>query len=297
MRWGLLVMVVWLVAACSVPAGPPDRTPTPVTPGVPGSAPPPVPTTTALPPDAIKRIRLETLSWYDVQQDRTVKLGSKATFAGPDGQVWTGPSVKAKELHKKVFYADVNGDGFLDALAALQRVDGHAYAIGHYIWVWDPTQDKPVQIRDLVAMQVSCGDYVTKIKSTATAFVLTERRREYGSTASCAEGGSIVAHRTVTLRDGHLVTTAPYAGYGGICDRGEFEGWYQPYALDHPVHLWPSKKAPLALEPAKVRIVVPVMEESRTRTWPKGWIQVVYVSKKMDKDGYDLGACGFSPAP
>lgn len=302
-----LVLLALLASACSTAggsggSGAPVGATTAVADGSGSSTTPassPSPTSTAAsepgapPPqarDAITHVDLGSARWYDLEEDRSITLHRGTAKA--DGYVWT--------LGKKPrpVYADANGDGYLDAMAILERMDGRAWSFGYYVWLWDPAANRPRQLRDLVAASHPCGDAVTGVKPVSgRGFQLSEQlRAKYDG--DCASGGSVKSRRTVVVQDGGLVQVAPYRGYGGVCAVPSDEGVTQPDAGKLTIRVAPRSSGGRAVSPSKVVVLAGADSPDAARTWPGGWVQVSFLTKAMKDAGLgDRPPCGFIKPP
>jgi hypothetical protein len=170
------------------------------------SSPQPQPNATA-----IRDADLSTAQWTDTPRDSTVTLAGDE----PVGDLMDGGQYTIGEM--PIVYADVDGDGFEDALAALRRVEGNGLSEIWYVWRWDEEAQRPVQVLDPVAESVRCGAEVSAVAADESTFVITERRRDLADIGTCDATPPNEVTRTIALEDGVPVQRDGYGGYGGAC--------------------------------------------------------------------------------
>ncbi|WP_123304139.1 hypothetical protein [Bogoriella caseilytica] len=125
-------------------------------------------------------------------------------------------------------YADVDGDGHEDALAAIVISEQQWYEEIYYIWTWDPDEQVAVQVESPIARMARCGDTVLEIAAEEDAFVITEALRyQDGPQPDCASDGPVEITRQVRLEENWPVLTGELEGDGGICPQrlGTDDGW------------------------------------------------------------------------
>lgn len=128
----------------------------------------------------------------------------------------------------EIVYADVDGDGHEDAIAALEITDDQWFEQIWYIWTWDSGTESAVQVESPVTRMARCGDTVRDVTALDGAFVITEALRyQNDPSPDCASDGPIEITRHVTLEDGWPVLTGGLEGDGGICPQilGTDDAW------------------------------------------------------------------------
>lgn len=236
-----LVAAAVVLAACGTPEGVADPTG--------GAEEPDPPSSASSPPEdseAIRDVDLGSMTWFDARSARGVPLADGAFAEGFQQWTYDGDAV----------YADADADGFLDALAPLDLLDGNAVATQWYLWRWDDAAGTAVQVPHAVAVMSSCGDVVHEVSAAegdgAGGFAIRESVRLESDAVACADVPPRERTRTVTLEDGHLVRTAPSRGYGGVCGtavqstvpRPGFDAWQ--------VRVAPDVDAPLVVDASEI---------------------------------------------
>ncbi|MDO5747676.1 MAG: hypothetical protein Q4P66_08495 [Actinomycetaceae bacterium] len=59
-----------------------------------------------------------------------------------------------------ILYGDLNGDGYEDALVALQVLWGNNYSISYYAWMWDPSTGEPHQVPNSAFGSLRCNTWM-----------------------------------------------------------------------------------------------------------------------------------------
>lgn len=170
---------------------------------------------------AIREFDFTTVEWREqVSQTYLMPVSDPA-----DADPAAGPIVTAGEAA----YADVDRDGYEDALVPLVIQDGNSRSQIYYIWTWDTEAQAPVQVENPIARAHDCGALVDEVAADqdANAFVIVERLRQPGAEGACADQPTLKVKRSVTLSDGWPVLTTGLGGHGGICPqpRGHDGTW------------------------------------------------------------------------
>lgn len=160
---------------------------------------------------AIRDVDLATLTWHDTPRDKDVTL----TGDEPVGDLMDGGQYSLGDLAPA--YADVDQDGFEDAVASLKRVEGNGLDELWYVWLWDPETETPRQVLDPVAQQERCATVVSSVEAAKGAFRFTEKYRDLADIGTCDSEPPNAVTRTITIADGSPVQTEGHGAYGGIC--------------------------------------------------------------------------------
>jgi len=160
---------------------------------------------------AIRKVDLATLTWHDTPRDTDITL----TGGEPVGDVMDGGQYTLGDLAPA--YADVDQDGFDDAVASLKRVEGNGLDELWYVWLWDPDAEAPRQILDPVAQQERCATVVSSVKAVDDAFQFTEKYRDLADIGTCASEPPNKVTRTISIVDDSPVQSEGHGAYGGIC--------------------------------------------------------------------------------
>lgn len=160
---------------------------------------------------AIRHVDLATGTWHDTPRATDVTLTGDA----PVGDVLDGGQYSLGDLEP--VYADVDDDGFEDALASLKFVQGNGLDELWYVWLWDPETEAPRQVLEPVARQMRCATAVHRIEGVEGAFRISEKYRDLADIGTCDSEPPKAVTRTIAVVDGHLVQQDGHAGYGGLC--------------------------------------------------------------------------------
>lgn len=236
--------------------------------------------------EAIRAFDFANALWQDERNVSEVPLVD-GTFTGEYGQVWT--------YTDEPVYADVDGDGYEDALAPLTQEDGQGLVTQWFLWRWDAdaaagdTRGQAVQLLEPVAVMARCGSEVHEVAAGNGAFSVTESIRMADAPISCADSPTRERTRSVALEDGLLVQVDPVRGYGGVCGTNVHDH-VAGVPSSWQVRIAPQEDAPLVVEIEEVHDAVLYLSGD-TPMRPDGWVMV----------GLDTGAgveaahwpCGF----
>lgn len=109
--------------------------------------------------------------------------------------VWSygGTDFSDDGKNSPIIYGDVNGDGYIDALAAITHSDEYRKSQDWntyvYVWLWDPQKNEPVQYVKPLVVSARCGDQYSKFKFTDVGEV-TVTEKAWQPTDTCEAGPS-----------------------------------------------------------------------------------------------------------
>lgn len=227
------------------------------------------------------------MTWIDpLLEDHPTKVKLKNNRAVVD---------MAKYELGEVVYTDLNADGFEDAVASLEKLDGKAYWEQYFAWI--ATKDGPVQVQDQIDIGHNCGSTIDKIKAVETGVEVTSYRRSQFKETSCAENGPLKDVRTVSVEqyDGdenfYLVRNKPSRAYGGYCDP-EADG--ETIAMKIPVYAAPHEDSVIKMKPDIMFGYLTGSWESAVKTKDEKWVQTSSL-EKVDDSGTLEQRCVWIP--
>lgn len=132
----------------------------------------------------------------------------------------------------EVVYADINGDGLLDAAAQLTQLDGNGIDDQWYLWI--ATDEGPHQITLPIARMSRCGNVTKSVESVEGGIQIHEARRGIGDGhLPCSDEGTDERTRTVVAIEARNTgewwpAQVDPGGFGGLCPVAvEYHGY--PY--------------------------------------------------------------------
>lgn len=145
-----------------------------------------------------------------------------ATIRLDDG---TGSDELGSYTMAEPVYADANGDGFDDALVAIERLDGTAWESLWYVFLADG-DGGAAQVAVPIARAASCGDVIESTGASpggGFAVEVVTRVPLVDDGLACSDPGSGRESRVITI-DGDAgdplalpIQSAPALAWGGIC--------------------------------------------------------------------------------
>lgn len=118
-------------------------------------------------------------------------------------------------------FADVNGDGVLDAAVPITALDGNGFDQQWYLWV--TTEAEPFQVTLPIARTTRCGTATKSVTAVEDGIQVHEVRRGLGDEhRTCSEDGSDERTRVVAAVEARNagewwpVQVAPVPAYGGL---------------------------------------------------------------------------------
>ncbi|WP_052589201.1 serine/threonine-protein kinase [Luteipulveratus mongoliensis] len=159
--------------------------------------------TTSGPKDAIKTFDFANATWTAgiANGQKRIPLKSGKHVVSQPGSI-TPPVwelFKSTELDQ---FGDVNKDGYLDAVRTVSVLEGSAFHISTYVWLWDPQRRTAVQIEQAVAEGSRCGNWPKSVRVSPGK--VTVRMGIKSESESCADDPAEVMTVVDVWRDGHL---------------------------------------------------------------------------------------------
>lgn len=119
-------------------------------------------------------------------------------------------------------FADVNGDGVVDAAVSLTAVDGNGFDQQWYLWI--TAEPEPIQVTLPIARTARCGTVTKSVTAVDDGIQVHEVRRGIGEDQfACSEEGLDERTRVINavevrnVDEWWPVQTAPVPAFGGLC--------------------------------------------------------------------------------
>lgn len=250
-----------------------------------------LPPTKATPGPGIREVDFANRAWWDDADQQTVVLRKGAWKGTVSGFPAIVELVESKAVAKK--FVDIDADGYDDALLTLQSSQGNGVQIATYAWLWDPSSNTPVQVRQRLTDDARCGDATTSITpSGASQLALTIM--DGTKKESCAAASTVKLRRTVKIVDGVAMEVKPYPSARISCWIGAgTDDFFESQDLGGQVlRAAPDKGSPVVARAGDLAGWGEVKGDQRAV--PKGWVLLWYLPKALVGKGSERLPCGFA---
>lgn len=249
------------------------------------------PTTTQSPAprrDLIKSFDFGNAVWKVSTPDRTVTLINGQTE-------WTDSDDGRQRVDlsdEQVEFFDLDGDGFLDAVKAVEYQVGNGWFRESYVWLWNQASKRPDQLATPVFVDGRCGNETTSLSLSRGAI-----KRTYldGSTrASCAARPTRQVTQQIKLQGRFLWQSSPPSALtfcGNNLPTGD--GWTGPELTPGKIQAAPHVDAPVLVSNNDVKIWSTADRPERPFPAPAGWVVVWFVLKGQETPADQPHLCGY----
>lgn len=240
--------------------------------------------------DGIRAFDFANATWFVTTPNRSVRLRNAAavtTASYGDTERYALAKVATR-------FHDLNGDGYLDAVQAIEYQVGNGWFRESYVWIWTPDQHRAVQVRTPIYVDGRCGNETTSLDLSVGSI-----RRTYlegSSRASCAARPTRTATQVIALKGAFLWQTEPGPSALTYCgdNLGTDDGWTGPELNPGKIQVAPDAGAPTLVANEKVgRWSTAMMGDGREYPAPKGWVVVWFVLKNGGTPANSPYLCGY----
>ncbi|WP_316670283.1 hypothetical protein [uncultured Propionibacterium sp.] len=190
---------------------------------------------------AIESFDFAATDWYDARSGQTLSPGS----AGSQDSWW---QVDTGTSGNPVQYADLDHDGYEDAVVWLTSGEGSDYWHYAYVWTWDAEQGTAVQSPYPITDDASCGNSTKSLSVDAATGRITVTRLIRNNEA-CSDLPAHEVANTIELENGMPIRTSPVRASTGPCLEPASDGRATTEIATRPLRLAPDADAPeLALD-------------------------------------------------
>lgn len=187
-------------------------------------------------PKGIEHFDFANASWYDAQSGATLRPGSNSSPAS--GAAWW--KVDAASQGNPTQYADLNGDGYEDAIAWLTTGKGTDYWHYAYVWLWDPSTPTAHQLNYPITDDRNCGNSTKSLTVSGATITVTRLIRQ---SQTCDQQPTHEATDTIALENGVPIRTSPIRASVLPCLAPSSDA-AKPSTLKDPLRLLPTGDAP-----------------------------------------------------
>ncbi len=187
-------------------------------------------------PKGIEHFDFANASWYDAQSSTTLKPGSNSSPAS--GAAWW--KVDAASQGNPTQYADLNGDGYEDAIAWLTTGKGTDYWHYAYVWLWEPSTRTTHQLTYPITDDRNCGNSTKSLTVSGATITVTRLIRQ---SQTCDQQPTHEATDTIALENGVPIRTSPIRASVLPCLAPSSDA-AKPSTLKDPLRLLPAGDAP-----------------------------------------------------
>ena len=188
-------------------------------------------------PKGIEHFDFANAAWFDAQSGTALKPGSNASPAS--GTPWW--KVDAASQGNPTQYADLNGDGYEDAVAWLTTGKGTDYWHYAYIWLWDPATRSAHQLNYPLTDDKNCGNATKSLAVSGSTISVTRLIRQ---NQTCTQQPTHEVTNTIALERGIPIRTSPVRASVMPCLAPSSDP-AKPSSLKNPLHLTPAADAPV----------------------------------------------------
>ncbi|SER73601.1 hypothetical protein SAMN05443377_10811 [Propionibacterium cyclohexanicum] len=222
----LLALLLAVCTGCAAAPGEPAPAPAPSTASADLSG-----------PKGIEHFDFADAAWFDAQSGQTLQPGSNSSPAS--GAAWW--KVDAASQGNPTQYADLNGDGYEDAVAWLTTGKGTEYWHYAYIWLWDPATRSAHQLDQPITDDKNCGNTTKSLSVSGATITVTRLIRQ---NQACDQQPDHEVTNTIALEKGVPVRTAPIRASTMPCLAPSSDP-AKPSTLKNPLRLAPTSDAPV----------------------------------------------------